>query len=425
VKHKYLLGITGLGIILALVLGLVGVFGAGAADHKDSPTAAGDPAADITDIYAFRSPANNNNVVAILNVNPLSVPGSFAYNFSPNVAYQFHVNNTGGLTDNATVTITFEPVQADHTQAFTVGGLGAPIQGRTTAPTVAKTPNAPSIVTNGPISVFIGPRDDPFFADIVGILRYLGGPFTPANGVRAAGDTPMDTFAGTNVSSIVLEMPIVAVTGAANSNTGVIKVWASTSRTPWSPNPNLLNQWNRWQSERASKKENANDWAAFRSHEVAIGAPDPGASAPTMTRIDRMAIPAVATVLIPSSMKEAYNQGAPATDVQQYRPTVQATIIALRAAVKPVLGPEDSPGVPADVLATVLSPDIVTIDFSKPVAFPNGRRLTDDVVSAALGLVLNRGNVLGGGPGISDGVPANDSAFLSTFPYEAAPHQPQ
>jgi hypothetical protein len=64
------------------------VFGAGAADHKDSPATAGDPAADITDIYAFRSPANNNNLVAILNVNPLSVPGSLAYNFSPSVLYQ-------------------------------------------------------------------------------------------------------------------------------------------------------------------------------------------------------------------------------------------------------------------------------------------------------------------------------------------------
>ena len=78
---------------------------------------------------------------------------------------------------------------------------------------------------------------------------------------------------------------------------------------------------------------------------------------------------------------------------------------------------------PADVLATVLIPDVVTIDFSAPVAFPNGRTLEDDVIDAALGLVLNRGDVLGGGAGVGDGVASNDVPFESTFPYLAPPHQ--
>ena len=69
-------------------------------------------------------------------------------------------------------------------------------------------------------------------------------------------------------------------------------------------------------------------------------------------------------------------------------------------------------------MAGALIPDIVTIDFSATVAFPNGRQLTDDVIDAALGIVLNRG----GAAGVSDAVDRNDKPFLSTFPYLAAPH---
>ena len=79
---------------------------------------------------------------------------------------------------------------------------------------------------------------------------------------------------------------------------------------------------------------------------------------------------------------------------------------------------------PADTLATILIPDVVTIDFAAAVHFPNGRRLEDDVIDAALSLVLNRGNVLGGGPALPDGVGANDVAFGTTFPFLAEPHMP-
>ena len=140
-------------------------------------------------------------------------------------------------------------------------------------------------------------------------------------------------------------------------------------------------------------------------------------------QVDRMAIPAINTALIPSSQKEAFNRADPAGDVVSYRTVAQTTISGLRAAVAAVPGfpAEDNPGVPAATLATVLIPDVVTINFAQPVQFPNGRRLTDDVTDAAVGLVLNRGNVLGGGPGLSDGI-GNDSVFLTTFPYLGSPN---
>ncbi len=411
---RFVVGLSALGVSLA-VLGALGVAtGIQGADHKDAPLAAEQAAADIADIYAFASPERAGNVALAMTVNPLSVPGSAAYRFSPYVLYQFHLDVTGDLQDDLTISFSFGPGQP---QSYTVSGLGAPIVGLTTPPSVRKTPNPPRIDGRSGIRVFAGQRDDPFFADIVGLFRYLGGPFTPANGLRGAGDTPMDTFAGANVSAIVIELP--------PSHPALVKAWASTMRGPVTSNPWLLDQWNRWQAERMARNLDANDWEAFRLHMRGLRAPDPGDTPLTLTQVDRMAIPAINGVLIAPAQKEAFNQGMPVDDVANYRAAVDARIRALRGAVRSVLPPEDAPGVPADVLASVLIPDVVTVDTSKPIQFPNGRRLTDDVVDAALGLVLNRGNVLGGGPGVGDGIDGNDVPFLATFPYLAPPHQPQ
>jgi hypothetical protein len=140
------------------------------------------------------------------------------------------------------------------------------------------------------------------------------------------------------------------------------------------------------------------------------------------TQIDRMGNPAINTVLIPSSQKNSFNQGDPSTDRARFLETVRRTIVSIRTSVGAVPGfpPEDAPGIDAATLAGVLIPDVITVNLAQDVEFPNGRRLEDDVIDAELGLVLNRGGVLAGGPGVSDGV-ANDSQFLPAFPYLGAP----
>jgi hypothetical protein len=345
-------------VVAAMVLT---VTRAGAADHADAPGVQGDPQADITDIYAFRSPSNPDDLVAVLNVNPLTAPTeNGSTRFADDVAYQLHVDNTGDLVTDATVSVTFW----NNGKNFMVEGLGNPITGDTSGA------GAPAIVDAGGIKVFAGLRDDPFFFDLVGFNNFVAGPFIPANGLRPAGETPSDTLAGTNVSSIVLELPITALTGAATSDTGSIKVWASTVRDG--------------------------------------------------QQVDRMAIPAINTALIPSAMKDAFNAGTPASDAMAFQAAGEATTQGLRDAVDTVFGAQDG-GPLGDLtsgqVAGALIPDIVTIDFSQPVAFPNGRRLQDDVIDAALGIVLNRG----GAGGISDAVDANDRAFSNSFPYLASP----
>lgn len=340
---------------VAAVIGLT----ANAADHRDSPSVENDPAADIADVYAFRSPANDDNLVVALDVNGLTPPAE-PRNFGQDVTYAIHVDNTGDLAADATAEITFSG------NTFTVEGLGDPITGDVTPPGSAE---AKVTEANG-IKVFAGPRDDPFFFDLVGFKNFVAHPAVPANGLRPAGETPVDQFAGTNISAIVIELPVTAVTGASSSDTGTIKAWATTSRG---------------------------------------------------SQVDRMAIPAINTALIPSDQKEAFNRADPADDEADFRATGQATIEALRAAVDGVFGTAQDGGplgnLTAEQVATALIPDVVTIDFSQAVQFPNGRRLQDDVINAALGVVLNRG----GSAGISDAIDSNDRAFGSTFPYMAAP----
>lgn len=134
----------------------------------------------------------------------------------------------------------------------------------------------------------------------------------------------------------------------------------------------------------------------------------------TYSQVDRMAIPAVNTVFIPSAQKPAFNAGSPSTDVSMFQATATATLNAIRAATDPLLPATDTDVSTATVVGIVL-PDIVTIDFAQPLAFPNGRALDDDVIDVELSLVLNRSTA-------SDAINANDHAFLGVFPYLAAPN---
>lgn len=121
---------------------------------------------------------------------------------------------------------------------------------------------------------------------------------------------------------------------------------------------------------------------------------------------ERFGLPAVATVFIPTDQKDAYNQAAPVNDEATYTDEVVAVLTAFG---------HPSPA----ALADALLPDIQPINTATPSGFLNGRRLSDDVITAELGLIFGSNDALN-----DDHVDANDKAFLATFPYLAAPHVP-
>ena len=83
--------------------------------------------------------------------------------------------------------------------------------------------------------------------------------------------------------------------------------------------------------------------------------------------------------------------------------------------------------------ASAAAPDRMGVLAGDFCGFPNGRRLSDDIIDIELRAVAQGyGPVLAGALGlpnkspnnlVGDGVDANDVPFSSTFPYVASPHQ--
>jgi hypothetical protein len=359
--RKSLISLTAMAIVASAVFASL----ASAADHRESPVTTANPTADINDVYYFVSPTNSANLVLALTVNPFIAPADNATKgvFDSQVSYRIHIDRDGNLGADRTIDIR----QAGN--ALIVESAGTAIAAEITPPGAA----TPIITTSGATRVFAGLRDDPFFFDIPGFGAFLGNPQVPApgKGLRApGGGDPIDAFGGTNVMAIVIEQPITTVTGGTAANAGIVKIWATASKAG---------------------------------------------------RVDRMGLPLVAAALFPPGAgRDPFNAGDPTGDVAAFTATVLASIDRLRGVANGVFGAATATGGPlgnltsAQVAAFVL-PDVMTIDFSKPVQFPNGRRPQDDVLDATLNVVMNR-------TGVSDGINANDKAFLSGFPYLAEPH---
>src|SRR5881296_3028046 len=121
---------------------------------------------------------------------------------------------------------------------------------------------------------------------------------------------------------------------------------------------------------------------------------------------DRFGLPAIATVFIPTDLKDAYNEAVPAGDAATFRSLVVAKLMAFG---------QDAAS--ANALAGALTPDIQPIDVSQPTGFLNGRKPDDDVITAELHLIFGSNAALN-----DDHVGANDKPFLPPFPYLAGPH---
>lgn len=195
-----------------------------AADHADAPAVTG-KTSDITDVYAFQSPTNSSNMVLVVNIQGLMAPSATAAaKFDPETMVEINIDNssTKDNVEDLVIQTTFEngKVQVYGPSKPIQTGVKSTLINPTTKVEGAITAYAasPSIANQNGIQVFAGPRDDPFFFDLTQYKKVIAGTATSFNNPGA------DTFAGTNVMSIVIELPKTLL------GTGSINIWATSNR---------------------------------------------------------------------------------------------------------------------------------------------------------------------------------------------------
>ena len=177
---------------------------------------------DLTDLFVFSS-QDPDKTVLIIDVNPFMmglnavVPFLLKADFHPDGVYQINIDNDGDNRADATFTFTFSEAK-DGTQTGTAyyatgaqarePGPGGEVlaQGVPVGFSAAARP-----VQAGPARLFLGVRQDPFFADAEGAFH----------GFQWTGK---DAFADKNIQCIALEVP----DGMLGADP-VIGVWATVS----------------------------------------------------------------------------------------------------------------------------------------------------------------------------------------------------
>lgn len=153
-------------------------------------------------------------------------------------------------------------------------------------------------------------------------------------------------------------------------------------------------------------------------------------------RVDRMGGPVTATVLLPTSMKDAFNASNPNND-SDYAPTMVGVLKKIHfeldddliaAGLKPC---ELNQCVGQAVGIPAIIPDMLSLKLDQPDGYPNGRRFADSSVDTLLAyalLDLTSTNGCGGGPCTKSTLatlplnpPSNDKVFEVDFPYLGLP----
>jgi hypothetical protein len=192
-----------------------------AADHIDAPAVTNKPT-DITDVYVFRG-QNQDNMVFVANTQGLLSPDATAgAKFDEGTMIEFNIDNTGDNIEDLVIQCI-----AKNGNMRVYGPAAPRVTGTISYLNINKlSVNAPitnygqaaqiAVGDNG-VMAFAGPRDDPFFFDLVAFRNVISGAASAFN------NPGNDTFAGTNVMSIVVEVP----KSLLGSN-GTINVWAES-----------------------------------------------------------------------------------------------------------------------------------------------------------------------------------------------------
>jgi hypothetical protein len=169
-------------------------------------------------------------MVFVLNWQGLMSPARTATaTISNNLLLEFNIDNTGDNVEDLVIQAKFQdgkfrvygPVApAAPGTSSTIRTNGTMLEGTVTPYGANVQPNIAS--NSAGMKAFVGPRDDPFFFDIVRFREILAGTATSFHAGTPA-DPANDSFKGTNVLSLVVEVPKSML-----GNAQTINVWGET-----------------------------------------------------------------------------------------------------------------------------------------------------------------------------------------------------
>ena len=446
--------------------------------HREAPEISKDPVADSSDLYAFVSPDKPGYTTLIANYIPLQDPngGPNFFEFGDDVLYEIHISNSGDAKADVTYGFRFHTVVFNKkTFLYNTGQITSifdPHFNRRQYYSVTRTTRNGStklLASNGEVppcnigprstpnyehlaaqcvrglpnggTVFAGQRADAFHVDLGAVFDLLDlRPFENLHLISTAAAAGVNPLAGKNVHSIALRVPFSDITrdhktpgaGDVAKANSVVGIWTTASRQ--------------------------------RTH-VYEG---PGASAQNFgawEQVSRLGNPLINEVVIPMSQKDDWNHSAPSNDSDYaasfLHPEVAGLLPVLypgvfknlaaytkpRADLVAILGTGIPSGiipgfqnytgkVVADMLRLNLAIPATAPDKASPAGlaggdpagFPNGRRVTDDVVTIELraiaGLLIplvDKSFTPDGATSlINDGTTATPTQ--NSFPYLNTPH---
>ncbi|MFB3739279.1 MAG: DUF4331 domain-containing protein [Candidatus Velamenicoccus archaeovorus] len=427
----------------------------GASSHREAPLTAADPQIDTTDVYAFVSPDDPDTVTVVAAWIPFEEPagGPNFYLWGEGVRYEIQVDNDGDARPDLTYRWVFTthtrnadtflyntgPVtsltdqdlniyqtydlkvldrDAGTTRTLVDDAIAAPSNiGGASMPDYAQDlfDAAVERFGGGAGATWVGQSDDPFFLDLRVFDLLYGGDLS---------ETGDDTLAGFNVNALAIRVPSSDLArGGDAAKHPIVGIWSTTARRSL-----------RVQDDKGTQRQEG-----------------------SFVQVSRLGMPLVNEVVVPVGEKDRFNASRPRDDARFLGAVNDPELPHLLNAVYGTDIPDSDPntvGIQRDDLVSVfltgvdgltMPPEVrpsemlrlnmaippCTSDCSRLgvlggdlAGFPNGRRLSDDVIDASLRVVL--GVLLPDHQAladtIGDGVDANDVAFTDTFPYLAYPH---
>lgn len=249
-----------------------------ASSHREAPLISGDPTVDNLDVYAFVSPDLTNTVTLIANWIPFEEPGGGPnfYHFDPNARYYIKIDQNGDAVEDITYQWIFEKPTAVNPNTFLYNGgqitsindgdfnfrqfytvtkkIGAGAANVIVPRTLMPPDNiGPRSIPNYAGNIegdgnfikncganckeFTGQRDDPFYVDVGSIFDLAGlRPFNNLHDISLPVAAGQDVLAGYNMHTTAIQVPISdLVTGACNLGDAtdkdcVIGVWSTAER---------------------------------------------------------------------------------------------------------------------------------------------------------------------------------------------------